>query len=109
MIGKSILHYKIIEKLGEVLWERGEPTSLLEWLDALPDEQLIARPSLCNFHAWTLYMNGHNKVAESRLQAAELALESSEIEDPEQLGRVAAIRAAIASRQGDAPASRRHS
>lgn len=58
---------------------------------------------MCNFHAWTLYMNGQNEAAESRLQAAEQALESSELEDLEQLGRVAAIRAAIASRQGDVP------
>ncbi|UCC51317.1 MAG: hypothetical protein JSV68_19740 [Anaerolineaceae bacterium] len=91
----------LIEKLGEVLWERGEPTSLLGWVDALPEEQVFTRPSLCNFHAWTLYMNGQNEAAESRLQAAELALKASEIKDPEQLGRVAAIRAAIASRQSN--------
>lgn len=94
---------QLIEVLGEDLWERGEPTTLLGWLDALPDKQVIARPSLCNLHAWTLYMNGQNEAAESRLLAAEQALESSELEDTEQLGRVAAIRAAIASRQGDVP------
>ncbi len=94
---------ELIEILGEVLWERGEPTTLLSWLDALPDEKVITRPGLCNFHAWTLYMNGQIEAAESRLQAAERVLKSSEIEDVEQLGRVAAIRAAIASRQGDGP------
>jgi LuxR family maltose regulon positive regulatory protein len=94
---------QLIERLGEDLWERGEPTTLLGWLDALPDEQVISRPSLCNFHAWTLYMNGQNEAAESRLQAAEQALALSELEDVEQIGRVAAIRAAIASRQGDVP------
>ena len=110
---------QLIEKLGEVLWERGEPTSLLGWLDLLPDEQLLASPSLCNFHAWTLYMNGHNEAAEKRLQAAERAVESihtsqvgdstqgkaqlSDYESREQLGRVAAVRAAIASRQGNVP------
>jgi LuxR family maltose regulon positive regulatory protein len=92
---------QLIEKLGEDLWERGEPTTLLGWLDALPDEQVSARPSLCIFHAWTLYMNGQNEAAESKLQAAEQTLESSELENKEQLGRVASIRAAIASRQGD--------
>jgi LuxR family maltose regulon positive regulatory protein len=94
---------ELIEKLGEDLWERGEPTSLLGWLNFLPNDQVIASPSLCNFHAWTLYMNGQNEAAEARLQAADQALELSEREDVEQQGRVAAIRAAIASRQGDVP------
>jgi len=92
---------KLIEQLGEVLWERGEPTSMLRWLEALPEEQVSDRPGLCNFHAWTLYMNGQNEAAKARLQAAERALELSGQEDFEQLGRAAAIRAAIASRQGD--------
>ncbi|HSG16159.1 MAG TPA: LuxR C-terminal-related transcriptional regulator, partial [Anaerolineae bacterium] len=94
---------RLIEKLGEALWERGEPTSMLRWLEALPDEQMMARPGLCNFHAWTLYMNGQIEAAESRLQDAEHALEMPGQENMEQLGRVAAIRAAIASRQGDVP------
>jgi LuxR family maltose regulon positive regulatory protein len=92
---------KLIEQLGEVLWERGEPTTMLRWLEALPEEQVSDRPGLCNFHAWTLYMNGQNEAARARLQAAERALELSGQEDFEQLGRAAAIRAAIASRQGD--------
>jgi LuxR family maltose regulon positive regulatory protein len=110
---------ELIEKLGEDLWERGEPTSLLGWLNVLPNDQVIASPSLCNFHAWTLYMNGRNEAAEKRLQAAERAVESKLIspnidleeyaarkpdhESREQLGRAAAIRAAIASRQGNVP------
>ncbi|UCG26027.1 MAG: AAA family ATPase, partial [Chloroflexota bacterium] len=44
---------RLIEKLGEILWEHGEPTTMLGWLEALPDDQIIARPGLCNFHAWT--------------------------------------------------------
>ncbi|MGB3717466.1 MAG: LuxR C-terminal-related transcriptional regulator [Candidatus Promineifilaceae bacterium] len=110
----------LIEKLGEDLWERGEPTSLLGWLEALPDEYVVARPGLCNFHAWTLHMNGQNQEADSRLQAAERVLHSSgdpshvsaqaeraretELEIRDQLGRAAAIRASMASRRGDIPA-----
>jgi LuxR family maltose regulon positive regulatory protein len=92
---------ELIEKLGDILWERGEPTTMLRWLEALPDEQITASPSLCNFHAWTLYMNGQIEAAESRLRDAEQTLELPGQENAEQLGRVAAIRAAIASRQGD--------
>jgi LuxR family maltose regulon positive regulatory protein len=48
-------------------------------------------------------MNGKNEAAEARLQDAERILKMPGQEDTEQLGRVAAIRAAIASRQGDVP------
>ena len=75
----------LIEKLGEDLWERGEPTTMLRWLEALPDEQVTGRPSLSNFHAWTLYMNGQNEAAEARLRSAERVLELSGQEDLEQL------------------------
>jgi len=108
---------QLIEKLGEELWERGEPTTLLGWLKELPDEHLLARPGLCNFHAWTLHMNGQNQEAESRLQTAEQVLHSTldpsplgvraelsreaQLEVMDQLGRVAAIRASMASRRGD--------
>lgn len=111
---------QLIGILAEDLWERGEPTTLLSWLEALPDEQLLAIPSLCNFHAWTLHMNGQSQEAEARLQVAEEVLHSAldpspagtrteltrgaQLEVMDQIGRAAAIRASIASRQGDIPA-----
>jgi LuxR family maltose regulon positive regulatory protein len=110
---------RLIEELSDVLWERGEPTTILGWLEALPDEQVSSRPRLCSFSAWALYMNGQNQAAERWLQAAERALDAAtdglgevSSEDPgqlnerdklEQRGRVAAIRASMAFRQGNAP------
>ena len=108
----------LIEKLAEVLWDRGEPTALLRWLAALPDEQVAARPSLCNFYAWLLFLNGQNQIAEAKLQVAERALDMAvadasdtsshgqrclNADKLEQKGRAAAIRASIAFRQGDGP------
>lgn len=109
----------LIKDLVEVLWERGEPTSILEWLERLPNEHISSRPDLCIFHAWALFMNGQNEAAEGRLQEAEKALDSltegdcevsqedqewlGELARREQRGRVAAVRASIAFRQGDAP------
>jgi LuxR family maltose regulon positive regulatory protein len=110
---------RLIEKLAKVLWERGEPTTLLRWLEGLPDRELSSRPSLCNFNAWALFMNGQNEAAERWLQVAERALDSAvngpmetasqgpdqphQLDIMEQRGRAAAIRASIAFRQGDAP------
>jgi LuxR family maltose regulon positive regulatory protein len=107
----------LVEQLAQALWERGEPTSLLRWLDVLPDEQISARPGLCSYSAWALYVNGQNQAAERLLQVAEEALNTdaagrtrslpggleqlSEPDIREELGRVAAIRASLAFRQGD--------
>jgi LuxR family maltose regulon positive regulatory protein len=100
---------RLIEKLAGELWERGEPSILLNWLDPLPEQQVFARPCLCNFFAWALFINGQNRAAERLLQAAEEALDSkgpdhlSELDIREERGRVAAIRASLAFRRGDAP------
>jgi LuxR family maltose regulon positive regulatory protein len=107
----------LIEKLAEVLWARGEPTTLLRWLKSLPDEHMISRPSLCIHHAWVLIMNGQNEAAEWWLHTAQEALDSEtesleqaltekpagqgEPAKSEERGRIAAIRASIASRQGN--------
>jgi LuxR family maltose regulon positive regulatory protein len=115
----------LIEKLADLLWARGEPTTLLRWLESLPDESLFSRPRLCIHQAWALYINGHNQAAESRLEAAGRTLDEpvdlvlggaaldpqplSEAERTELRGRIAAIRASIAFRQGDFPGVFRHS
>jgi LuxR family maltose regulon positive regulatory protein len=65
-------------------------------VEALPDEQVRAHPSLCFFHAWALLLTGRPLEAiESRLQdAAEANLISS---------RVAPLRAVLAFYRGQMP------
>jgi LuxR family maltose regulon positive regulatory protein len=103
----------LIEELAEVLWR------ILRWLELVPAEYLSSRPNLCTFYAWVLFLHGQNEAAERRLQAAEQWLDlavagsiDASLDDPgslnkvekrEQQGRVAAIRASIAFRQGDGP------
>jgi len=107
----------LIEKLADALWARGEPTTLLRWLETFPEKNLTPRPHLCINHAWALFINGKNEAAESMLQDAERVLNTqgrvldegfttkpiilSEAERSELSGRIAAIRASIAFRQGD--------
>ncbi len=106
---------RLAERLADELWERGEPSTLLSWLDVLPEEHVFARPRLCSFFAWASFISGQNRAGERLLQAAEAALDSeatslaegpdqlSELDIREERGRVAAIRASLAFRQGDAP------
>ena len=109
----------LIEEQAEAIWGRGEHTKLWGWLKTLPADQVAARPRLCIFRAWVLFANGQQQAAEQSLQIAEQALDSSptgSVEaSPEDSGppsdsnkmtlqgRVAAIRAFIASFRGDAP------
>ncbi|MGB3700220.1 MAG: LuxR C-terminal-related transcriptional regulator [Anaerolineales bacterium] len=109
----------MIEERVDALWQRGEHIKLRLWLDGLPDEVIFSKPHLCIFHAWCLFASGEQASAERSLQAAEKALDTSpdrtRVASPieqEQLtgsdrkkiqGRVAAIRAFLASHQGDVP------
>ena len=67
----------LIEELAEAVWGRGEHTKLWGWLKALPADQVSARPRLCIFRAWVLFINGQQQAAELSLQAAEQALRST--------------------------------
>jgi LuxR family maltose regulon positive regulatory protein len=99
---------------------RGELTTLLDWLAALPEEPVCRRPWLCIYHAWALTLAGQPEAAEPRLQEATQALEHStpttmaktagqdpdpEIENrkSEMIGHIAAIRAYRSASAGDAP------
>lgn len=95
---------------------RGEYTNVWRWLDAIPEEFVLAKPNLCILNAWHLFTSGHLDAAEQSLQAAEkhllpgihLVIDTS-TNDLESLyaskirGRVAAIRAFLASYRGDVP------
>jgi len=62
----------LIEQTAETTLMRSEVVTFLNWVEALPDELVRARPTLCLFHAWALLMGGHPPDAvESRLQDVE--------------------------------------
>jgi LuxR family maltose regulon positive regulatory protein len=84
----------LIEKNAEATMMRGEITTFLRWVEALPDELVRVRPSLCVFHAWVLLLSGRPLAAiESRLHDADT--------DGEQVsGALAALRALLAAFQG---------
>ncbi len=86
----------LVGQVGQTLLMRSEITTLLKWLNALPQAIIQKRPQLCIFHAWTLILNGQVAEAEQRLQ------EASTVEAaPDILGRVATIRALIVLFRGD--------
>jgi len=108
-----------IEEVAADNWERGPQARLAVWFDALPAMQVESRPGLSLYHARALIMSGRHEQAEGRLAAAEKALSGTDDEireilpdgtcrhhplDREELsGRIAALRALLASYRGDIP------
>jgi len=51
-------------------------TTLLQWVDALPDDVLGAHPRLCIYQAWARFLNGQLDLAQRALGDSRRALES---------------------------------
>jgi LuxR family maltose regulon positive regulatory protein len=85
---------------------RGEVTTLVGWIQALPDEVVRARPQLCLECSWPLILTGRLDAAESYLAQAEQAACGEQgrttQEDAAFLGEIVAAQAYIARTRGDA-------
>ena len=98
----------LVERAARSMVARGEVTTLLAWLEALPGELIRSRPQLCLAHSWALFLLGKLDEAELRLRDVETGYEvaSSRHERAELEaipGEVAAVRALIAHDREDMP------
>jgi len=82
----------LVEGNALAMLDHGELTTLMKWLDALPDEIVRSRPWLCIAHAWVLAYTGQLDSVESYLRDAEQTLDGF---DDHVVGHIAAIRAYI--------------
>jgi LuxR family maltose regulon positive regulatory protein len=84
----------LIEQAAEATLNRVELTTFLKWIDALPDDLVLARPSLALYHAWALMWSGQPlDMIESRLHD----LDKDSTTPPH---KVATLRSFIATWQG---------
>ncbi|MEK6325662.1 MAG: LuxR C-terminal-related transcriptional regulator [Acidobacteriota bacterium] len=92
---------RLIEGKGMPLHFRGAVAPVLNWLASLPTPVLDARPSLWTSYASVLLVTGQVTRVEQKLQAAETALQDAEPDDKNKdlVGRIAAIRATVATSQ----------
>lgn len=90
---------KMIERYGMPILMRGELTTVLRWVEALPEEIVLASASICVSHAWALLLTGQMPWLEPRLQQAERLLEAAPVDNLS--GDIATIRAYVAAHQGD--------
>ena len=85
----------LVDTAAEATLMRSETITFMRWVDALPDEMIRARPSLCALSAWMLLMNGRP------LAEVETRLEEAEQGDGSVAGSVTALRGLMAAFQGD--------
>ncbi|KWX77139.1 LuxR C-terminal-related transcriptional regulator [Paenibacillus jilunlii] len=89
---------RLIEGEGMPLLFRGAVTPVLNWLQAMPGEELDAIPSLWVMYASALLMTGRLSGVEQKLQAAEQALHGAvqDVKTRDLIGHIASIRATLA-------------
>ena len=94
---------RLVEQNAMPMLMRGEVITLLDWIKAVG--ALVAdRPWLAIYRAWAFMLTSQLDRVEPALQQAERCIppDDATIEVREMLGHIAAIRAYLASQQGDA-------
>ena len=94
---------RLIEEGVEGAVERGEGTTALRWLEALPTEAKRSRPRLFVEHAVALVITGRPDDAEPLLKEAEQAGEGDGEDGRILLGFASAVWSWLARLRGDAP------
>jgi LuxR family maltose regulon positive regulatory protein len=86
---------------GIPLHVRGALVPVLNWLESLPKTELDKRPELWLTYAGALTTAGQTSGVEQKLQAAETALQGTElnVETRDLIGRIASMRATLAYTQ----------
>ncbi len=101
----------IMASAEDVFWQRGEISTMLAWLNNLPDEVVRRCPRLCLTHAWALLLSGRLTEVDGRLADFEAALAQEQASGSEPAaarglrGQAAAIHARLARLQNDLPRS----
>jgi LuxR family maltose regulon positive regulatory protein len=98
---------EVIEQHGLTLIIRGQASTVLQWIHALPESIIVARPALVTIHAITLMFDQQLAAAELRLQVAEAGISADVTPLQAQLilGRVATVRSHIRRSVGDLPSA----
>lgn len=89
----------LIQKQSEVLQKRGENTTFLRWMQALPATVIQAQPDLCLAYAWALALSGRPDEADSFLKLAEQAHR----DNPVQYSNVLSAQIHVARMRHDLP------
>jgi LuxR family maltose regulon positive regulatory protein len=88
---------QLVERVAEMTLKRSEVTTLLRWVESLPDDAVRSRPLLVIFHAWALLLSGCSiETIESRVRDICADADSQGLK-----GKLAALHARIAALRGE--------
>jgi len=66
---------RLVEQVGAaMLWKRGDWTTVLNWLDKIPEGVVNSRPKLCLIYAWVKHVSGQSEAVEPFLRSVEAHL-----------------------------------
>lgn len=92
---------RLVETTARPLLLRGEATTVLGWLAALPADRVRAHPQLGVIAAWALAITGQIDAVEPHLQAAEQAAHQETADHL--IAEIVAVRATLAGLRRDLP------
>ncbi len=84
----------LIEQVAEATLMRSQIATFLQWIDALPEELVRSRPTLCLLHAWALLWSGQP------LQTIEARLRQIDADGNVLVSQVGTLRGFLAAWQG---------
>jgi LuxR family maltose regulon positive regulatory protein len=93
----------LVERAAKTGMLQGRLTTLLHWLEALPETLLYTRPRLRLYQAWALFLSGRAEVAERMLRDAKEALGARppSLDNGALRGELAALLTSIATLHDD--------
>ena len=89
----------LIGQVNDGMFKRGEIVTLINWMEALPNELILSQTGLCMIYGWALLLVGRYDQARPVLAQAENLAST----DPALLGQVATAQAYLARSVGDNP------
>ncbi len=66
----------LIQRIAMDVMQQGEHTTVVGWINSLPEKLVKEQPYLCVLHAWAMHLMGEMEGAKARLIEAENALET---------------------------------
>jgi LuxR family maltose regulon positive regulatory protein len=90
----------------EMLWARGQVSTLLGWLEILPRELIRSRPDLSLLRAWAFFLSARFEAVEACVQDAERALQTATLPGQERqsaVSQITVMQAMLANFWGDIP------
>ncbi len=96
----------LVEQVAPAMIQRSELARLLTWLEALPDDEVQARPLLALYYVRALFLGGQIEQAAARLEAVEAMLATDEVKRTSEVqGHIAVMRAYLVREHGDFPST----